>query len=196
MKLKISFLLLFTLSLNSFSQYVNAELHFFDGSIKKGLAEINIINDKIKFKENKKGKRTSYNHKKIEKLILKNNGFTKIFRYKKTLGRRAPRLLELVIENKNLSLYATIVKQELYGLLGVLLKIPTKVTHTYYMVKQQNNKAIYFGDTDLTSRKRLREIVKKHLKDCLALIEKSENKEYKTKDIPQIVGFYNTNCSQ
>ncbi len=64
------------------------------------------------------------------------------------------------------------------------------------MVKQHGKKAIFFGDTDLTSRRRLREIVKKHLKDCLALVEKSENKEFKVTDIPKIVKYYNTHCKE
>jgi len=42
-------------SLKSFAQYyVNADLYFIDGTMTNGLAHINILNDKIKFKNTRK----------------------------------------------------------------------------------------------------------------------------------------------
>ncbi|MFY0629283.1 MAG: hypothetical protein JXR05_02810 [Flavobacteriaceae bacterium] len=192
---KIIILLCLLFSLNSFSQYVNAELHFLNGTVKTGLAEINIFNDKIKFKEHKKAKRISYNHKDISRLLLKRDTLVSEFRYKKAKGRRAPRLLELISEHENVSLYAEIVETRLYGgLITLLLKVPNKVTFTYYIVKNKGKDAIYFGDTDLTGHRRFKEITRKHLTDCPDLIEKIKKREYKVKHAPEVVKYYNEKC--
>ena len=192
-KIVLFFLVLY--STTSFSQYyIDAELHFLDGTVKTGLAHINISNDKIKFKKNKETKRISYNHKNIARLILKKDSIQKEFRYKKAKGRRAPRLLELILEHENLSLYAQIVETELYGLIGAILKVPNKFTYTYYIVKKDSNDAIYFGDTDLTGHRRFKEITKKHLLDCPELIGKIKNKEYKIEDALKVVTHYNEKC--
>ena len=183
-------------SLKSFAQYyVNSDLYFIDGTMTNGLAHINILNDKIKFKKHKEDKRISYNHKSISKLILKRDTIIKEFRYKKTLGRRAPRLLELIIEDDNVSLYAEILELQMYGLVGAILKIPNKIVHTYYIVKNNNNHAVFFGDTDYTVHKRFKEIARKNLENCEEVLTKIENKEYKVKDIKEIVKHYNKKCS-
>ena len=159
------------------------------------IAQINILNDKIKCKKHKEDKRISYNHKSISKLILKRDTIIKEFRYKKTLGRRAPRLLELIIEDDNVSLYAEILELQMYGLVGAILKIPNKIVHTYYIVKNNNNHAVFFGDTDYTVHKRFKEIARKNLENCEEVLTKIENKEYKVKDIKEIVKHYNKKCS-
>jgi hypothetical protein len=188
-------------SLKAYAQYFDAELYFLDGTHKNGIARINILNDKIYFKNNKQSKKEKYNHKEIGRLILKKDSIAKTFHYKKTIGRRAPKLLETMIEDANLSLYAVVTKSNYlysFGLVGVLastLVDTSSIDYEYYMVKGNSGKAIYFGDTKLTSRKRLREIVKKQLKKCPVLLRKSKNKEFKVKDIPKIVRFYNKNCS-
>lgn len=192
---KIIVLLCLLFSLNSFAQYANAELHFLDGTVKTGLADINIFNDKIKFKSDKKAKRVSYNHKDISRLLLKRDTLVSEFQYKKAKGRRAPRLLELISEHENVSLYAEIVETRMHGLIGLLLKIPNKITFTYYIVKNQGKNAIYFGDTDLTGHRRFKEITKKHLADCPDLVEKIKNREYKVKHAPQVVAYYNEKCN-
>ena len=158
------------------------------------MADLAIFNNKIRFKEHKKAKRVSYNHKDISRLILKRDTLVSEFRYKKAKGRRAPMLLELISEHENVSLYAEIVETRLYGLLGLLLKVPNKITFTYYIVKNQGKNAIYFGDTDLTGHRRFKEITRKHLTDCPNLIEKIKKREYKVKHAPEVVNYYNEKC--
>lgn len=194
MKKIILFFLLIYSSISYSQYYIDAELHLLDGTVKTGLAHINISNDKIKFKKNKEAKRISYNHKNIAKLILKKDSIQKEFRYKKAKGRRAPRLLELILEHKNVSLYAQVIEAQLYGLIGALLKVPNKFTFTYYIVKKEGIDAIYFGDTDLTGHKRFKETTKKHLIGCPELIGKIKNRGYKIEDAPKIVSHYNEKC--
>ncbi len=195
MKKIIIFLFLF-FSINSIAQYyVEGDLYFKDGTMTTGLAHINVFNDKIKFKKNKDEKRISYNHKSVDKLILRRDTIQKEFRYKKTLGRRAPRLLELIIQNDNISLYAEILELHMYGLVGVILKIPTKFVYTYYIVKKNSDRAVFFGDTDFTVHKRFKEITRKHLKNCEEVLSKIENREYKIKHAQEVVRHYNKRCN-
>tara|TARA_R110001632_G_scaffold53818_2_gene132234 strand:+ start:694 stop:1263 length:570 start_codon:yes stop_codon:yes gene_type:complete len=176
--------------------YARAELHFLDGTKTFGLAHINTFNDKIKFKKHKDDKRISYNHKDVSRLVLRRDTIKKEFRYKKTLGRRAPRLLELIIEDKNISLYAEITEVRMYGLIGALLKVPNQFIYIYYIVKEDANKAIYFGDTELTAHKRFKEITKKHLKGCDEVLIKVKNREYKVKNSQEVVRHYNKKCTK
>jgi hypothetical protein len=200
MKKTISILILF-LSLNNYSQYFEAEIHFLDGTSKKGIAQINILSDKIIYKNNETSKKEKYNHENISKLILKKDAVSYSFRYKKTLGRRAPKLLQTIIESNNLSLFALVTESNFlssYGILGALASTMVDVNknnYEYYIVKNNAPKAIFFGNTESTSRKRLREIIKKRLKECLKIVRKAENKEFKVTDIPRIVDLYNKNCS-
>ena len=200
--MKKVFLLLFIFSFNSYSQFLDAELSFIGGTSKIGIARINILNDKIIFRTNKDSKKEKYNHKQISKLVLKKDSISNTYRYKKTLGRRAPKLLQVIKEDKNLSLYAVVTESNFlysYGLIGALattLVDANKINYEYYIVKSNNLKASFMGSTEYTSRKRLREIIKKRLKDCSQLLKKSENKEFKAKDIPMIVDFYNLNCNR
>mgnify|MGYP003667127838 CR=1 FL=1 len=194
---RITLFLLLFFSMNSMAQYyVRAELHFLDGTKTFGLAHINTFNDKIKFKKNKGDKRISYNHEDVSRLILRRDTLKKEFRYKKTLGRRAPKLLELIIEDDNISLYAEIAEIRMYGLVGALLKVPNQFIYTYYIVKDNGNKAIYFGDTELTVHKRFKEITKKHLKGCKEVLVKVKNKEYKVKHAQEVVRHYNKKCTK
>ena len=188
-KIFVSLFLIF--SINTFGQFVRAELHFIDGTKKTGYADVNIFNHKIKFKENRKGKKTKYNHKEVSGLFLKRNKIKKEFRYKKTLGRRAPILLELLIEDENISLYAEIEEIRMYGLLGAVLKIPNVLIYKYYIVKEDSNTAIYFGDTEFTVHKRFKEITNKHLKGCEEVLIKIKNREYKVKHAQEVVRHYN-----
>jgi hypothetical protein len=203
-------LTLLLISLNTYSQYyLEAELHFIDGSIRNGLAHINTLNDRIKFKSDEESKRISFNHEEINTLILKKDSISKTYKYKKAIGKRTPRLLELISENENLSLYAIVDEQAynnftMYGMYGAIGGIvsgiassivddKTRVNYTYYFVKNNEKKAHYLGMSG-SSKKRLRQKIKKYFNDCPTLIKKSESEEYKVSDIPKIIEFYNEHC--
>ncbi|MDG1697596.1 MAG: hypothetical protein P8H93_01620 [Polaribacter sp.] len=201
--MKKSILLFFLVfSLKSYCQYFEAELYFINGTNKTGITRINILNDKVIFKKNKNTKKEKYNHKNSSKLILKKDSISHNFQYKKILGRRSQKLLESIIESSNLSLFAVITESiylNNYGLFSALASTivdADKIDYKYYILKNRDVKAVFFGNIELTSKKRLREIVKKQLKDCQSLVEKTENKEFKVKDIPDIIHYYNSNCSQ
>lgn len=199
---KTILLILVFFCLKSYSQYYKAEVTFLDGTSKNGIARINILNDKILFKNDEESKKEKYNHKNVSKLVLIKDSISHSFRYKKTLGRRAPKLLQVIKENDKLSLYAVVTESNFlhsYGLLGALattLVDANKIDYEYYIVKNNSTKAQFFGNTKLTSKKRFKEIVRKRLKECLIIIEKVENKEFTVKNIPEIVEYYNNNCAK
>mgnify|MGYP003668128792 CR=1 FL=1 len=194
MKRIILFFLLLYSSISYSQYYIDAELHFIDGTVKTGLAHINISNDKIKFKKNIDSERISYNHNNIAKLILKKDSIQKVFRYKKAKGRRAPRLLQLVVDHNKLSLYAAFTKYRPNGLISALFDT-TKIDYVFYLVKNQKDEAIYVGERGLTSKKRMSKVIKKYLGDCPELVQKADKKEFKLKDIINIVEHYNSKCS-
>lgn len=183
------------ISAQSYIEYVNAEIHFLDNTKKEGLALVKPSSDKISFKESKKEKRVKYNHYDVARLILKRDTIFREFRYKKSPDRRAPRLLQVVIDNDDVSLYATFTKYKPGGLIGAIFNIE-ETDYIYYLVKNQSKDAIYVGEKGLTSRKRMSKVIKKHLGDCPDLVKKANEKEFRLKDIKQIVEYYNSNCSK
>lgn len=199
---KIILLIIILFCCTSNAQYFKANVSFKDGTSKSGLARVNTLNDKIFFKENKTSTKEKYNHKEINTLILKKDSISNSYRYKKTLGRRAPRLLKVITESNNLSLYAVVTESNYlysFGLLGALATTiidANKIDYEYYMVKNNDEKALFFGNTNLTSKKRFKEIIRKRLKDCPKIVKKVENKEFKVKNIPEIVAYYNKNCTK
>lgn len=206
---KITFCILLFLSLNCFSQYTKAKLILKDGTIKEGIAEINILNYKINFKRNSESKKEKFDSKIVEELFLFKDSLSFSFKYKKILEFKKPIVLKSVIKNNNLSLYEKVNEYtyfDNYGALGGIAAVWLKnkhpedynkiLQHTYYVVKNNNEKAMFFGDTKYTSKSRLREIIKKRLSDCEIILKKSKNKEFKVKDIPLIVNMYNANCSE
>jgi hypothetical protein len=190
---------LFIFCLISFSGtsqiFVEAEIHFLDHTKKQGLAYINGVSDKIIFKEDKKSKKVKYNHRDVDKLFLKKDTIIKEFRYKKAPDRRAPRLLQLVIDHHKVSLYATFTEYRPGGLIGAIFDIK-QTDYIYYLVKDQKNKAIYVGEKGITSKKRMAKVIKKNFGDCSYLVKKADEKEFKLKDIIKIVEHYNNNCSK
>ena len=198
MAVKLSLLLLVYLSTpiivaQSYNEYVTAEVYFLDGTRKDGLALVKPSSDKISFKENKVANRVKYNHNDVARLVLKKDTIARVFRYKKVPDRRAPRLLQVVVENPKISMYATFINYKPGGLISAIFNID-ETDYTYYLVKNQSKDAIYIGERGLTSKKHMSKLIKKYMSDCTYLIERANKKELKLKDTQQIVEYYNRNC--
>ena len=178
----------------TFDEYVNAKVFFHDNTSKVGFAFINTINDKILFRETKKGDKIKYSSKEVSRLILKKDTIVREFRYKRANDRRAPRLLQLVIENKKASLFVKLTKVQMLGLIGAVVNWED-VDYIFYLVKDQSEMAYFIGERGATSKKGIAKMIKKHFSDCSELMTKAENKQYRLKDIREIISIYN-NCSQ
>jgi hypothetical protein len=113
--------------LKSYAQYFEAELHFMNETTKNGIARINTLNDKTIYKDHKNSKKEKYNHKNSSNLILKKDSISHSFRYKKTLGKRAPKLLQVIIEKNNLSLCAIAIESNYLHTFGLIGALATKI---------------------------------------------------------------------
>lgn len=177
-----------------FDDYTNAKVFFKDSTTAIGFAYINPITSKLLFKKTRKEKRVKYTSKEVHKVILMKDTIVREFRYKKANDRRAPRLLQLVIDNEGASLYINLIKVNMLGLIGAIVNWEEE-DFRYYLVKKRSFNATFIGEKNATSKKGMMKFVNKYLHDCPELVEKAKNKEFKLKDTRTIIDMYNS-CSK
>ena len=64
---------------------------------------------------------------------------------------------------------------------------------SYYVRKENETEVTHLGSTSWIS-KNFKKAASNYFKDCPNLVEKLQNKEYKKKDIREIIDFYNEYC--
>lgn len=194
------------------NKYKSATLYFRDGTIKEGLAKITVLDEKIKFKKNKKSKKSIYDYSKIDKIIiLETKGFVtyqyKIIKKKNVKKPQYPLLK--ILEKGSLSLYSieqtgTITSP---GLSGYDVNMNGKNVHvastkgmstyfsskSYYISKGNSTEVFSINNTNILGGKFIKS-ASKYFKDCPELVKKIESKEFRRNDIIGIVQYYNQNC--
>tara|TARA_R110002072_G_scaffold274791_3_gene435753 strand:+ start:5541 stop:6104 length:564 start_codon:yes stop_codon:yes gene_type:complete len=180
-------LLFFSLSFIVFSQEKGHTIHTKSGAT-FFTKKYSTHKDDISFTSNKKRQNVSYSQ--LDKIVYtgkkeKHNFIKKYIQYSDNAGTLMVELVE-----GNVSLYT---RSEMVatgsGPMG-----PTFTNSITYYVKRTNEKiAVNIGINDLF--KSYKKTSTDFFSDCPKLVSKLENKEFKKKEIEEVVIFYNENCS-
>ncbi len=199
MKKKI-FLAIVLISTILGAQNQKATLYFRDGTSATGLARIIGANVKIKFRKNKNSKKIFYSYKKVDKILIRENDEDVMYQFKIIQNKKTPLLLEILKEGK-VTLYRNVRWNSFGGAptwnaTGTMYftKGYTYPISNYYVSRDNKDVVFHLGAKGSLFTKNFKKAASEYFKDCKALVNKIQKKEFRKKDIIEIVGFYNTNC--
>ena len=173
-------------------------LYFNDGKEKVGVGKL-ASDYQIKFKtEGSKSKK--YHFKDLKSVKMDTYDGTKKYIYLKVKGKGLYSIVEEVSLG-SVNLYKKVSEGYTAGapMGGVGSGAPMMTSEHYYSisnyyVKKGNEAEItHLGSTSLFS-KNFKKAASLYFKDCQALVNKIEQKEFKKRDIEKIVTFYNQEC--
>ncbi len=174
-------------------KFHNATLNLRDGTVLKGQAKT-FASGIIKFRKNKRDKKTVYNYKTAKSVILELEDTTEVYTYKILSGKK-PRLMQIVKE------YPGKVNLYMVKLHSINMRESgfsnEDISSTYYINKGKGDVVIKIAlQFFIYGNRHFKKTALDFFKDCPALIEKIKNKEFKKRDIEAIVDYYNKDCSK
>jgi hypothetical protein len=189
-------ILLSSINLSAQFRYNKAKVYFNDGSIKTGFGKTLFLNnEKIKFKVNKKDKAIEMGFMKIDKFILDGDEYD----YKIIKGEKAIQFFKVKQRGK-VSLYYSIKTNNSapmggmnMGGAGFSVGFSTS-TEVYYIAKNDDDQIIKLFNLFGTSKRIFKKIIPLFFSDCPDLLDRIDSKEYRKRDIVEIVNFYNYKC--
>lgn len=199
---KLLFILTLLITLSSFGQDQKAIIYFRNGTELKGLASITDSGSKIRFKKAEKAKKIIYDSQKVDKIVIRENDKDVLYQYKIIKNKKKPLLLEPIKEGK-VTLYK-IVNQGYnpsvytgngYGSGGWSNGNYYSIS-SYYVSKDNGNIVIHLGEKGTIFTKNFKKAASEYFNDCSELVEKIQSKEFRKRDIVEIVEYYNGNCTE
>ncbi|WP_179316466.1 hypothetical protein [Winogradskyella undariae] len=218
----ILFLLLISISTSMVAQSGQAVLILKDNTQIKGYGEISGISSivSVKFK-NDTLKYKTYKSKDLIGVDILENDYYRKFRYKYIDGDKYPEIMEIVAID-NLSLYVRVyeggvlsnsfLNEASFNTLPnqtVILDNGEEISlsqsrniyiaidiprYSYYVGLGDSDQVEHLYTKGLPFAKSFKKSMKKYFKDCSALLEKVENKEFSKDNLIDVLEFYNQNC--
>ncbi|NRR92135.1 hypothetical protein HSX10_11205 [Winogradskyella undariae] len=218
----ILFLLLISISTSMVAQSGQAVLILKDSTQIKGYGEISGISSivSVKFK-NDTLKYKTYKSKDLIGVDILENDYYRKFRYKYIDGDKYPEIMEIVAID-NLSLYVRVyeggvlsnsfLNEASFNTLPnqtVILDNGQEISlsqsrniyieidiprYSYYVGLGDSDQVEHLYTKGLPFAKSFKKSMKKYFKDCSALLEKVENKEFSKDNLIDVLEFYNQNC--
>ena len=177
------------------AQWNSGTLYFKNGEVKKGEIKFNGT-EHIKYRTSKDEKKVKYHFSELEKLDLSKGSINAIYVYLLL----EENLFQVVrqLETGKVNLYSLV--RTYYGPStmpgsggGVMTMGHTNNINHLFVKFIDDELPTHLGSNQLFT-KNFKKAVSEFFKDCQVLVQKIENKEYKKKDIQQIVAFYNKEC--
>ena len=194
------FLLLNQLTISS--QNDRAILIFHDGSTVEGYGKLK-SQDRVKFRKSKQDKAIKYHFRDLKKVTIYNDYAETIYVYQKIKGKKMYEVMEVVVVGE-MSLYKKVTYGTHAGGMGaggfggsggVGFGMTTSYTiEDYYVKRKDEQEVTHLGSTDLFS-KNFKKAAGGYFADCPSLVKKIQTKEYKKRDIEEIVSYYNSECN-
>ena len=181
------------------AQNQKATLYFRDGTKLKGLAKLIRGGTEVKYRKDKKSKVIVYNSQKIDKITIRQSDIDVPYQYKIIKKKSHPTLLEILKIGK-VTLYRTVNINYYgefypYGAAGPRTGGGYSRTVIYYYASKNNSDFVTrLGKRGSLLSKNFRKSIIKYFNDCPELVAKIKSKEFRKRDIVEIVEFYNTNC--
>lgn len=181
------------------AQSQKATLYFKDGTQLTGLGKT-ISKRRVKFRKSSKTKPEKYSFSKLDKLVIHEDGDEKVYKEIKLMGKEDSIVLQEVLIGR-LSLYKT----ESHGQSppfsgngfapgnagmagGNFYSI-----QNYYVLKDGVDGVVHLTSSQFFG-KNFKKGASAYFKDCPSLVEKIQTREYKKRDIEEIIKYYNNNC--
>lgn len=183
---KIFVITLFLFSTTLISQE-KASLILRNGDTLNGYSYARETLQSIKFQKEKDSKKVKYNYKQVKRVLFRNQ----IFDYKVIEGiRSTPRLYKLMKPGK-VSLYRfDFTRTSNFNNFSMSNEVVE-----YSVCKNYSDLVTVFNASGLGIERSFRKKAAKFFKDCPELVEKIKSKTWRMKNIPEIVDYYNNNCS-
>ena len=201
---RLIFILSICLSFNNqiiYSQYTKVKIVFKDGTILKGLSKKK-GSHQIKFKKERSSKAKKYQLKEVEEYFEYYNGEEVKYKYLYIKESKKYLLMQEVIKDK-VSLYIIGATGQHVGMgfggnsngFGGVGGASSFSIESYYLKRNGEDYVHYITSTGGFSKNFVKS-ASEFFNDCLILVEKIKKKEYKKRDIREVVKFYNTNCKK
>ncbi len=202
--MKINYVILSFLILaatQSFSQKTRAELIFKDGTILEGIAEP-LNNNYIKYRKERKAKKEYFTFEEVDTLKMYYDFVPKIYVLVKIKDHPLPKILELARAGKNVVYYRDILQGNIAPMAfssmgggGSMISGGGfyNIKHSYVR-KTDEEEAEHLASSNWIS-KNFKNSASNFFSDCPELVQKIENREFKKRDLKEIIEFYNTKCS-
>lgn len=187
---KILLILVIIYAHNSFSQK-NVTLYFRNGDTLKVISYLNAGNSSIRYKINKDSKKITVNYRKVKKAVQHYSGFDRTFVYKIKKGSQTPIILEQVYRGK-----VYLYKMDFTRNSSFAGGMSISSDHSeYYVCKNDEDVVTTFNASGIFIENGFRKKSKVFFKDCPELVDKINKKILKMINIPEIVHFYNNQCT-
>jgi len=178
------------------AQKQKAILFFKDGTELKGRAKISPTG-KIKFRKSKEAEKQFFSSKELKSIIIREFDKDIEYKYKVIEGKKTILLLEVLEEGK-VTLYRTLRSGYVVGAPGpngMPMGGHSYSISNYYLSKDDKNLVVHLGARGTIFNKNFKKAASDYFKDCIMLVSKIQSKEFKKRDIVEIVEFYNENCN-
>jgi hypothetical protein len=200
MKIKFIVFTVIVLTIHSvFGQKTRAELIFKDGTMITGLAEPTNVGN-IRFRKNRKAKKIFYSFEEVDTLKVYYDFNPTLFVLVKVQDKAKPQVLEMARHGKNVTYfrdvqqgYAPPVNMPMAG--GGVMQVGGGFysLSNSYVRKANSSEAIYLGSSSWLS-KNFRKAAMDFFSDCAKLSKKIESREFKKRDLKEIIEYYNGEC--
>lgn len=181
---KLLFTLTLLITLSSFGQKQKATLFFKNGVILEGFAHFGSFNSKISYKKTKKSKKLFFDAKTINKIIVHSKKEDSEYHYRRIKGRNSYAFIKPTLKGK-VTLY--------------IIKTESDQNHksiTYFYVSKGVNEDLKELRSSLRHWTNFKKIASNYFKDCPKLVKKIQSKEFRKRDIVEVVEYYNDNCGE
>ncbi|WP_146106949.1 hypothetical protein [Polaribacter porphyrae] len=185
----------------TYSQYTRVKIVFKDGSILKGLSKKK-GSHQIKFKKDRSSKAKKYQLKDVDEYFEYYYGKKVRFKCLYIKESRKHLLMQEVIKGK-VSLYIIGASGQHVGMgfggnsdgFGGIGGPSSFSIESYYLKRNGEDYVHYITSTGGFSRNFIK-YASEFFNDCPKLVEKIKKKEYKKREIREVVKFYNTDCKK
>lgn len=185
--------ILFLGSIQSYCQKSSGSITLIDGKVIQGF--IRIGSDFFKFKENEDDEGIKYDWTKaVAATIIDRDNNELKYQFVYVENKDKPVILEVVIEDY-LSLYALSATSYTANGGNYSNGGSFKDSKTYYVKKKDEKTAQFYTGFSYIPKISFKKFIETYFNDCPQIQEKVENKEFKKKDLEEIVSFYNKNCA-
>lgn len=184
---------------SGYGQKTRAELIFKDGTSIKGLAEPTNVGN-IRYRKSRKEKKIFYSFEEVDTLKVYHDFNPTTYVLVKVQEKEKPKVLEMARNGKNVT-YFRDVQQGYSAPVSIPMAGGGMMTtgggfytlSSSYVRKANQGEAVYLGSSSWLS-KNFRKAAMDFFSDCSKLVKKIEGREFKKRDLKEIIEFYNGEC--